>query len=108
MSDETADGTLGATGEGCRTGGDAGDGLDCASTLRELDVFLDDELTEGQRTAIRHHLDGCMDCLGAFDFHAELKHVISVKCQSDELPPDLLRRIEQCFGTDFDGDGAIG
>jgi hypothetical protein len=49
-----------------------------------------------------------MDCLGAFDFHAELKQVIAVKCQNDEMPPDLLSRIERCFGTDFDGDGKIG
>jgi hypothetical protein len=24
------------------------------------------------------------------------------------MPPDLLGKIERCFGTDFDGDGAIG
>ncbi len=60
------------------------------------------------RHAIRHHLDGCNDCLQAFDFHAELKQVIAEKCQNDEMPPDLLSRIEQCFDTDFDGDGIIG
>ena len=59
-------------------------------------------------TAIRHHLDGCVDCLQAFDFHAELKLVIAQKCQNDEMPPDLLSRIEQCLDTDFDGDGVIG
>ena len=41
---------------------------DCNQTLRELDVFLDGELSDEQQGAIRHHLDGCMDCLGAFDF----------------------------------------
>jgi mycothiol system anti-sigma-R factor len=81
---------------------------DCAQTLRELDIFLDDELSDGQRDAIRHHLDGCMDCLGAFDFHAELKQVVAVKCSNDEMPPDLLAKIELCFGTDFDGDGQLG
>ena len=53
-------------------------------------------------------LDGCNDCLGAFDFHAELKQVIAAKCREEEIPPDLLHRIERCFGDDFDGDGAIG
>jgi mycothiol system anti-sigma-R factor len=70
---------------------------DCAEALRELEVFLDGELTDVQRDAVRAHLDGCMDCLGAFDFHAELKQVIAAKCQSDELPPDLVQRIQQCF-----------
>ena len=81
---------------------------DCAQTLRELDVFLDGELSDHQHAAIRHHLDGCMDCLGAFDFHAELKIVVAQKCQNDEMPAGLLGKIEQCFGTDFDGDGRIG
>ncbi len=81
---------------------------DCNQTLRELDVFLDGELSDDQQAAITHHLNGCMDCLGAFDFHAELKSVVSKKCQNDEMPPGLLAKIELCFGTDFDGDGQVG
>ena len=81
---------------------------DCKETIRELDIFLDGEISAAQRDAIRSHLDGCMDCLGAFDFHAELKTVIATKCQNDEMPPDLLSRIERCLAIDFDGDGEIG
>jgi len=84
------------------------DTSNCSETIKELDVFLDGELSESQRDAVRHHLDGCMDCLGAFDFHAELKIVIAAKCNNDEMPPGLLSRIEKCFGIDFDGDGVIG
>ncbi len=97
MADQTSDAT-----------GDAAATRDCSETLRELDVFLDGELSDEQQAAIRHHLDGCMDCLGAFDFHAELKIVVREKCNNDEMPPDLLSKIEMCFGTDLDGDGAIG
>ena len=81
---------------------------DCSETLRELETFLDDELDASQREAIREHLDGCMDCLQAFDFHAELRTVIRAKCSNDEIPAGLLSKIEQCFGEDFDGDGVIG
>ena len=84
------------------------DGPDCRETIKELDTFLDDELSDGARLAIRNHLEGCTDCLQAFDFHAELKQVIAEKCHNDEMPPDLLSRIERCFDTDFDGDGKIG
>ena len=50
---------------------------DCNDTLRELETFLDDELTPETRDAIHAHLDGCPDCLQAFDFHAELKAMIA-------------------------------
>ena len=81
---------------------------DCNETLRELETFLDDELGDDTRAAIQSHLGGCMDCLQAFDFHAELRTVISAKCQNDEMPPGLLSKIEMCFGEDFNGDGKIG
>ncbi|MEL6893611.1 MAG: zf-HC2 domain-containing protein, partial [Actinomycetota bacterium] len=81
---------------------------DCMETLRELDVFLDGELSTEARDSIRHHLDCCPDCNHAFDFHAELKTVIQKKCLDEEMPADLLSRIEQCFDTDFDDDGTVG
>jgi anti-sigma factor (TIGR02949 family) len=84
------------------------DSNDCIQTLRELDTFLDAELSDDARDTIRHHLDGCPDCLSAFDFHAELKLVIQAKCRDEEMPPELLSRIEMCFDVDLDGDGRIG
>ena len=81
---------------------------DCNETLRELEAFLDGELSDDGHQAIHAHLEGCTDCLQAFDFHAELRTVIAAKCHNDEMPPGLLSRIEQCFNEDFDGDGRIG
>jgi mycothiol system anti-sigma-R factor len=81
---------------------------DCKQTLRELDAFLDDELSSTTREQIHGHLEGCTDCLQTFEFHAELKAVIRRKCSNDELPPGLLAKIEMCFNEDFDGDGVIG
>jgi mycothiol system anti-sigma-R factor len=70
---------------------------DCNETLRELETFLDGELSPAELDDIRSHLVGCPDCHEAFDFHAELKAVIAQKCHNDELPPGLLARIEECF-----------
>jgi len=81
---------------------------DCNETLRELEIFLDGEMTTEELTVIRAHLEDCPNCLEAFDFHAELKAVIAKKCQSDPLPTGLLARIEECFQADLDGDGRIG
>lgn len=81
---------------------------DCGETLRELDTFLDGELSDETRHQIHQHLDACLDCLQAFDFHAELRQAIRRKCGSDEFPAALLARIEMCFDEDFDGDGIVG
>jgi anti-sigma factor (TIGR02949 family) len=81
---------------------------DCNETLRELDAFLDEELSDDAHDAIRSHLAGCPDCYQAFDFQAELKAVIARKCRQDAMPDGLLARIERCLEEDLDGDGAIG
>jgi mycothiol system anti-sigma-R factor len=81
---------------------------DCNDTLREMEAFLDGELTDDATATLRGHLDGCPDCLQAFDFQAELKAVISEKCRRDEMPPGLLARIERCLQADLDDDGHIG
>lgn len=81
---------------------------DCKETLKELDAFLDDEISDAAREQIQFHIHGCVDCLQTFEFHAELKAAIRRKCSNDEMPPGLLAKIEMCFDQDFDGDGIIG
>jgi mycothiol system anti-sigma-R factor len=81
---------------------------DCKETLREMEAFLDGELTEDATLTLHAHLDGCQDCLQAFDFQAELKAVIAEKCRRDQMPTGLLSRIEQCLDADLDDDGRIG
>ena len=81
---------------------------DCNQTLNELFTFLDGELTDDVRGMVLEHLMVCTDCQGAFEFHHELKTAIARKCSSDEMPVDLLAKIEACFGdeltADLDGD----
>ena len=71
---------------------------DCEETLRELELYLDGELSTHDLAHIRSHLEGCMDCLQVFDFHAELRQVIATKCREQQVPPGLLERVKACFG----------
>jgi anti-sigma factor (TIGR02949 family) len=72
----------------------------CNDTLRELQLFLANELTPHTRSLITDHLDGCHDCLQAYDFHAELRGIIARKAREYTLPEGLMKRIEQCFTLD--------
>jgi mycothiol system anti-sigma-R factor len=65
---------------------------DCSEALHELYTFLDGELTVEKREHIRHHLDDCNPCLGAYDFEAELRIVISTKCK-EPVPETLKQKI---------------
>ncbi len=64
----------------------------CDEAIDALYAFLDGELTDAQRGDVRQHLEGCSGCLEAFDFEAELRHVVQVRCR-ESLPPGLRERI---------------
>jgi mycothiol system anti-sigma-R factor len=66
--------------------------LDCRETVHRLYHYLDGELTELKRNQIVHHLDDCSPCLQAFDFEAELRKVIAMRCK-DHVPDHLRERI---------------
>jgi mycothiol system anti-sigma-R factor len=69
-------------------------GEGCEEALHTLYTYLDGELTDERRVAIRRHLEQCAPCLRAFDFEAELKLVIARSCR-DQVPDRLRARIVQ-------------
>jgi mycothiol system anti-sigma-R factor len=64
----------------------------CDEALATLYHFLDGELTPERRQAIQHHLEECSPCLGKFDFEAELKLVVAIRCR-DQVPEHLRQRV---------------
>lgn len=73
----------------------------CSDTLNELHRFLDNELPADIVSNIMGHLSSCTDCQQAFEFHADLKRIISEKAKRDEIPDGLLDKLQGCFGDVF-------
>jgi mycothiol system anti-sigma-R factor len=71
---------------------------DCREAVAELFTYLDGALTDERRARIAGHLDGCSGCFDAFEFHAELKSVISKRCQT-EVPAGLRQRIRAALAA---------
>ena len=65
---------------------------DCDDAVHRLYHFLDGELDDERRAHLQRHLDECLPCLEAFDFEAELRQVIAMKCR-DQVPESLRLRI---------------
>ena len=66
--------------------------VDCSQIIARLHHFLDRELSPERTALIQGHLDRCLPCLEAFDFHAELKLIVQARCRED-VPSGLLERI---------------
>jgi len=70
--------------------------VDCEESVHVLYHFLDGELTETRRLAIRKHLDRCAPCEEVFKFEAELRRVIADRCK-DHVPDQLRNRIAEAI-----------
>jgi mycothiol system anti-sigma-R factor len=72
---------------------------DCNDALHQLYTFLDGELTDAKRAAIRHHLDSCQPCAEPYDFEAELRLVIRKKC-AEAVPESLMAKVRKAIDAE--------
>jgi len=66
---------------------------ECASVLRDVWLFLDDELDPANRAAVEAHLDGCSPCLEEANLDQKLKALLHSKCGGDRAPEELRARV---------------
>ena len=72
--------------------GGTGEG-ECGGVLRDVWLFLDDELDPERRAAVQRHLDDCSPCLEEAGLDSKLKQLLSRKCGGDQAPERLRRRV---------------
>jgi mycothiol system anti-sigma-R factor len=88
----------------CTSGFDDGE---CGAVLRDVWLFLDDELDPERRAAVQRHLDDCSPCLEEAGLDAKLKQLLQRKCGGDHAPEHLRQRVvaslTQVRVTDGDG-----
>ena len=78
---------------------------DCQRAVHELEGYLDGELDEARREAIRAHLERCKPCGAAAHFELELRQVIADRCR-DRVPESLRERIARALRDEAaDADG---
>jgi len=61
----------------------------CGDVLRDVWLFLDDELDPARRAAVERHLVDCPPCLDETDVGHRLKSLLHRKCGGDTAPPEL-------------------
>lgn len=77
------------------TSGPAGENAngECDAVLRDVWLFLDDELDPERRAVVQRHLDDCSPCLEEAGLDAKLKQLLSRKCGGDRAPEHLRQRV---------------
>jgi len=65
----------------------------CSSVLRDVWLFLDDEMDPENRAKVQRHLDECSPCLEEAGLDRKLKDLLHRKCGGDRAPDQLRQRV---------------
>jgi mycothiol system anti-sigma-R factor len=67
--------------------------VDCHEVIRQVYLYLDDEIDDVGRAEVRTHLDECGPCLRQFGIEQEVKALVARCCGSDIAPDTLKERL---------------
>lgn len=67
--------------------------LTCEETFRQLDDFIDHELSAEDCRLVQKHLDICAICTREFNFEADVWRELRHKLQQTDVPPSLRAKI---------------
>jgi len=66
---------------------------ECSGVLRDVWLFLDDEMDPENRARVQQHLDECSPCLVEAGLDQKLKQILHKKCGGDRAPEQLRARV---------------
>jgi len=69
----------------------------CGEVIRDVWLFLDDEMDPQRRAVVERHLVDCPPCLDETDVGYRLKSLLHRKCGGDVAPPALRASLIQAL-----------
>jgi mycothiol system anti-sigma-R factor len=67
----------------------------CETTMRQLSVYIDRELSDAEVREVKAHLDDCPPCEKVFEFQSEMKRLVRRECCTDDAPARLREWVRQ-------------
>jgi mycothiol system anti-sigma-R factor len=66
---------------------------ECTGVLRDVWLFLDNEMDPDNRAKVQQHIDECSPCLEEAGLDKKLKDLLHRKCGGDRAPEQLRTRL---------------
>lgn len=74
----------------------------CHETFKQLDDFLDRELSDAEMEIVRKHLEECAHCACRFEFEGTVVMSVREKLARIDVPDDFKERVFQRLRTSDD------
>ena len=65
-----------------------------ATCMEMLQLYLDGEVTQEQRTYFLSHMDHCMPCFRTYQVDVAIRQLLKDRCCKEAAPGDLINQIK--------------
>jgi mycothiol system anti-sigma-R factor len=69
--------------------------MNCRDCLRNLDTYVDRELTDQELIEVRQHLADCPPCEDLYELRSSIKRLVKVCCDEGVAPEHLRSKLRQ-------------
>lgn len=80
---------------------------ECFEVLRDVWLFLDNEMDPQARAAVQRHLDDCSPCLEELGVEEKLKKLLHRTCSTERAPQELRMRVVGAITSAVGADGSL-
>ena len=67
----------------------------CGDIEKNVQKFLDNQLSEIERKAFEQHLDNCLPCDKKVEFEVKLKSILKMKAKEKNYPKELEEELKK-------------
>ena len=74
----------------------------CDDIEKNVQKFLDDQLSETEKETFEQHLDNCLPCDKKIEFEIKLKSIMKIKSQEINYPKELEQELKKIISSEID------
>lgn len=74
----------------------------CSDIEKEVQRFLDNQLSEQEKEKFEEHLDNCLPCDKKIEFEVKLKSIMKIKSKEMDYPKELEKELKKIISGQAD------
>jgi len=76
--------------------------INCSDVEKNVQKYLDSQLSEEEKEKFEEHLDNCLPCDKKIEFEIKLKSIMKIKSQEINYPKELEQELKKIISSETD------
>ena len=72
----------------------------CSDVEKEVQKYLDNQLSDQEKLKFEEHLDNCLPCDKKIEFEVKLKSIMKIKSQESNYPKELEKELKKMISDE--------